>query len=402
MNPYERIAKKCASSTQAASRVEEEKSMKGLKAVPATRTAARDAAIFDQDGDFNPGRFDYGMVKQALKPASGDRIFNSKGQINAQDKKDALTQIHHILNNVTKGNRHVAYTKAADGMTKEARNQILAAALSDPTDQGMKLIAQELALPIKEILDYEGFARKTFRIRKLAQAELFRLPRDIRSVAYIIGGDGMTPESRIHSKYVTPEEYKVTSFPTIDIADIYQLNFDVLDRAQDTAKQEIELWEDKAAVNLIDSASQAINDVVTFASLNISAFEAIRFQVERHRLIVENFMINRAELSDVITSMSTAVDPVTERELILAGYIGNVLGAQILTTAGLGSEVVIPAGTVYATTGADYLGEMGIRIELEATPFNKFPLGETVKGFAFFEMIGFCIPNAKACAKGTK
>ena len=401
MNPYERIAKKASSTTQSASRTEEEKPMKGLKALPADKAASRDESTFDQDGNFNPGRFDYSSLKKATKTAMSDRIFDNKGQINAQDKKDALTQIHHILNNVTKGNNRLAYTKESS-MDKEARKQVLAAALNDPTGQGMSLVAQELALPIKEILDYEGFARKTFRIRKLAQAELFRLPRDIRSVAYVIGGDGMTPESRIHGKYVTPEEYKVTSFPTIDIADIYQLNFDVLDRAQDTAKQEIELWEDKAAVNLIDTSAQAINDVVTFASLNISAFEAIRYQVERHRLIVENFMINRAELSDIITSMSTAVDPVTERELILAGYIGNILGAQILTTAGLGSEVVIPAGTVYATTGADYLGEMGIRIELEATPFNKFPMGETVKGFAFFEMIGFCIPNAKACAKGSK
>jgi hypothetical protein len=376
--------------------------MKGLKAIPADKVAARDESTFDQDGQFNPGRFDYGSLRKATKTAMSDRIFNNKGQINANDKKDALTQINHILSNVTKGNKRIAYTKEAEGLTKEARKEILAAAMNDPTGQGMQLVAQELALPIKEILDYEGFARKTFRIRKLAQAELFRLPRDIRSVAYVIGGDGMTPESRIHGKYITPEEYKITSFPTIDIADIYQLNFDVLDRAQDTAKQEIELWEDKAAINIIDASAQAINDVVTFASLNISAFEAIRYQVERHRLIVENFMINRAELSDIITSMSTAVDPVTERELILAGYIGNILGAQILTTAGLGSETVIPAGTVYATTGADYLGEMGIRIELEATPFNKFPMGETVKGFAFFEMVGFAIPNAKACAKGAK
>ena len=400
MNPYERIANKRASSTQSASRVaNEEKPMKGLKAVPRTREAARDESLFDQDGEFNPGRFDFGSVKKAAKTAMSDRIFNNKGQVNAYDKKDALTQINHILNGVTKGNQKLAYARE-DGMSKEARREILAAAMND--EQGMKLVAQELALPIKELLDYEGFARKTFRVRKLAQAELFRLPRDIRSVAYVIGGDGMTPEARIHGKYITPEEYKVTSFPTIDIADIYQLNFDVLDRAQDTAKQEIELWEDKAAVNLIDAAAQAFNDTVTFASLNISAFEAIKYQVERHRLIAENFMINRAELSDIITTMSTAVDPVTERELILSGYIGNVLGCQILTTAGLGNQTVIPAGTVYATTGADYLGEMGIRIELEATPFNKFALGETVKGFAFVEMIGFAIPNPKSCAKGSK
>jgi hypothetical protein len=241
-----------------------------------------------------------------------------------------------------------------------------------------------------------------FRVRKLGQAELFRLPKDVRSVAYIIGQDGQTPEARIKTKWITPEEFKITSFPAIDISDIYQMNFDVLDRAQDTARQEIELQEDKAGLNIVDRAATTINTTTTFGSLGIGAFEDVRFQVERHRLLVENFWIARAELSDIVKNMSVAVDPVTERELILSGHIGNILNAQILTAAGTGVEEVIPAGTFYATTGADYLGEMGERISLFSEPYNKYALNETVKGWAFIEQVGFAIPNAKAAAKGMK
>lgn len=396
-NPYRKIAS--AQSKQDAPR--------RMAVRPNTKVASKtEETLFEGNGTFNPQRGDVSSSERVTANQTNRRMFDASGEVNAWDKKDALTQIAHLLQNVTKKNASsLSMTAAAENgkiMSKEARMEVLAAALKDPSGEGLRVVGQELALPIKAILDYEGFSRKIYRVRQLGQAELFRVPKDIRSVAYIIGQDGQTPEARIKTKWVTPEEYKVTSFPAIDIMDIYQMNFDVLDRAQDTARQEIELQEDKAGINLLDRAATSVNTTTTFASLGIGAFEDVRFQVERHRLLVEHFLINRAEISDIVKNMSTAVDPVTERELILAGYIGNILNAQILTAAGTGVEEVIPAGTFYACTGADYLGEMGERISLFSEPYNKYALNETVKGWAFVEMIGFVIPNAKAAAKGTK
>jgi len=379
---------------------------KGMAVRPKGRFASRqDERLFEGNGAFNPQRHDAHSSRHATKDRTDRRMFDKKGEVNAWDRRDVLTQINELMNGVTKRNaKALSFYKpeTESNISKEARRDILAAALTDPTNQGFHLVGQELALPIKVILDYEGFARKVYRVRKLAQAELFRIPVDIRSTAWVVGQDGQSNESRIKTKWITPPEWKVTSFPSVDIMDIYQMNFDVLDRAQDTARQEIELKEDQAAVGLIDEAAQTINAVTTFATLGIGAFEDVRFQVERHRLMVENFLISRSELSDIVKTMSAAVDPVTERELILAGYIGNVLNAQILTAAGTGVEEVIPPGTFYATTGADYMGEMGIRIELFSEPYNKYSHQETVKGWAFIEMVGFGIANARACAKGMK
>jgi len=372
------------------------------------RIASRkDEALFENNKTFNPQRYSYpgaDSVRNAMN--TNRRMFDKSGQINANDNKDALTQVYHLLNNVTKKNANRLSTydpqSPAEKMGKEARREILAAALSDPSGAGWHMVAQELALPIKAILDYEGFARKFFRVRHLAQAEFFRIAKDVRAVAYQVGQDGMTPEARIHTTWFTPPEFKIASFPTVDTHDILLMNFDVLDRAQDTARQEIELQEDKAAVTALDAASQAVNAVTTYASLGIGALEAVRFQVERHRLQCANFLINRAELSDIITTMATAVDMVTERELILAGYIGSVLNCQILTSAGIGAEEVVPAGTFYAVTDKDYFGEMGIRGELVAEPFNKLANRETVKGFALWEYVGMGIPTARSSAKGLK
>ena len=386
----------------------------GVKPVPTPRkaslTAKADESNFDGSGDFNPQA--YGGFREDINAAIGNkkaRMFDDNGQINAYDSKDALQQIAYLLQNVTKKASPGTFYREASKMDSDNRRKVLAAALSDPTGEGFAIVGQELLLPIKDIIDYEGWVRKIFRVRPLAQGELFRIAKDVRATAWTIGQDGQSIESRLYGKYVTPSEFKVTSFPTVDIEDIYQMNFDVLDRAQDTARQEIELEEDKRGLAIIDRASVTTNTPTLFTTLGIPAFEDVRYQVERHRLVVAKFLINRRELSDLIKTAVGAtgftgsqVDPVTERELILAGYVGNVLNAQIITAAGTGVQEVVPAGTFYAVTDSEYMGEMGVRVELFSEPFNMFSQRRLVKGWAFGEIIGFAIPNARSVAKGNK
>lgn len=380
-----------------------------VHAVSKTAASHADEQLHDETGTFNPKAF--GGTRDDISAAVGHktaRMFDGSGQINAYDNKDALQQIAYLLNSVSKKAAPGTFYKESSTMPKEARMQVLAAAMQDPSQEGFAIVGQELLLPIKDIIDYEGWARKMFRVRPLAQGELFRIAKDVRSTAWVVGQDGQSIESRLYGKYIQPSEFKVTSFPTVDIEDIYQMNFDVLDRAQDTARQEIELEEDKRALAIIDRASLTVNSPTIFSTLGVAAFEDIRYQVERHRLVVAKFAINRAEVSDLVKTAvglgasGQHVDPVTERELILAGYVGNVLNAQVITAAGTGVEQVVPAGTVYAVTDSEYLGEMGVRVELFSEPFNQFAARRLVKGWAFGEMIGFGIPNARAAAKGHK
>jgi len=418
-NPYTRRTAGAAPSPRGrAPQLPEFRPQSGTQQRTATRTAPQAPAptaqrrasvspqgehLAGQNGEFNPRAFGgwRSSVQEAL--GSGNRMFDKQGSLNASDRRDALTQIAHLLQGVTKTAGAQQFFKTAESqMDKQARMEVLASAMQDPTGEGFAIVGQELLLPIKDIVDYEGWARKIYRTRPLAKGELFRIAKDVRATAWVVGQDGQSLESRLYGKYIQPSEFKVTSFPTVDIEEIYQMNYDVLDRAQDTARQEIELNEDKRGLALLDRAAQTVNSVTLFATLGIAAFEDVRFQVEQHRLIVEKFLIARAELSDIVKTMSTAVDPVTERELILAGYIGNVLNAQIITTAGTGVEEVVIPGSFYAVTGSEYLGEMGIRIELFSEPFNMYAQQRLVKGWAFGELIGFGIPNARAVAKGQK
>jgi hypothetical protein len=357
-----------------------------------------------EEGVINPSSF--GGTSESGKVEAGDsKMFDSEGTVNAYDKKDALQQIAHLLQNVVKDTpAPITALKKESSISKEAKREAILAAFKDPTGEGFAMIGNELLAPIKEIVDYESWARKLLRVRPLAQGELFRITKDVayQTISWVVGQDGQTPESRVYGKYTIPPEFKITAFPSIDIADIYQMQYDGLDRAQDLARQDIERKEDQALVSALDNAATTFNDVTNFSSLGITAFEDMRYQVEQHRLVVDKFLINRQELSDIVTTMSGLVDPVTERELILAGYIGNILNAQIITSAGTGVFEVVPAGTVYAVPAPEYLGDMGIRVDLFSEPFNQYANQLTVKGWAFMEILGIGLPNSRSISKGLK
>lgn len=360
--------------------------------------------IVDESGKYNPRPL--GAVRSSGRVANrSGRMFNKEGQLNAQDNRDALQQIAYLLQDVVKGAPvSPSELKKESAISKQSKREAIVAAFKDPTGEGFSLIGQELIDPIKEVVDYEGWSRKCLRVRPLAQGELFRLTKDVayQTIAWTIGQDGQTPESRVTGRYVQGSEFKVTAFVDIDVAEIYQMQFDGLDRAQDLARQDIERKEDSAFISALNSAATTFNDLTYFTTLGVSAFEDIRYQVEKNRLVVDKFLINRAELSDLVKTMSSAVDIITQRELILSGYIGNFLNAQIVTSAGTATFEVIPAGTVYAIPAPEYLGDFGVRIDLTSDPFNKYAVNETVKGWALLEMVGVLLPNSRAISKGMK
>lgn len=406
-NPYRNL-KTAPVAKQASAQETSQEDLPKATATTKVRVASKaDEQNAGQNGEFNPPSF--AGHRDSIQEALGqprERMFTASGELNAYDKKDALTQIAHLLQNVTKKAGDSLYREAST-MDSDNRRKVLAAAMKDPSNEGFAIVGQELLLPIKDIIDYEGWCRKIYRVRPLAQGELFRVAKDVRATAWTIGQDGQGIESRLTGKYVTPSEFKIVSFPTVDIQDIYQMNFDVLDRAQDTARQEIELEEDKRGLSLLDRAATTVNSETIFTQLGPAALEDIRLQVERHRLTVDKFLINRREVSDLVKTAvglngAQSVDPVTQRELILAGYVGNILNCQIITAAGTGVQEVVPAGTVYAVTSSEYLGEMGVRVELFSEPFNKYSQREMVKGWAFGEIVGFVLPNSRAVAKGRK
>lgn len=353
------------------------------------RKLDKKGSIIDDAGRINP--------RTGVK---GERFFDKKGELNAWDKKDALTMIMRLLSDENVGKVKKASYRVDSELPPEVIRDIYLQAFQSP--EKFKKLGEELLAPIKNVLDYEGWARKILKVRPIGQGEIHRIPKDIWVTAFVIGQDGQAIPSQANASFVFPPEFKVTAFPEVDIGDILRMNFDVIARQQDLAKQMILLKEDKYLVNALTQFAQLINDVVYFTEFNIGTFEDIRLQVERHRLIADKFIMNRYELTSIIKNMHNYVDPVTERELILMGYIGSVYGCQIITSAGTGVQEVVPPHQVFVVTEGSFLGEMGIRAELYSEEYSKAVVSETKKGWMFVEIITQGLVNPRAVAMGRR
>lgn len=347
----------------------------------------------DASGQWNPQR-----------PGSKERTYDARGEMNASDRRDAFAQTAFAVSQSHLANPFGFGQRAASLAEAEEQRRIITAAVNDPTGEGLRLVAQELSLPIKARIDHEGFIRKIYRVRTLQQAEFYRMPKDVRATAFLLGQDGKGQPSQLYQKLIDLPEVAISALVEIDMDELYTAYFDIFERGCDTARQEISMEEDKYGIRILDGASTKANTLTNFVTLNLSVLENLRYQVEQHNLRADKFLIHRQELSDIETNMSTTVDPVTQREWNLAGYVGHWLGCDFVMSSGkVGTtQEIIPAGTVYVVPAPEYLGEMIERYGLMTEAYNQLPNHQFKKGMAFRQKVGFGIPNVQAVAKAVK
>jgi hypothetical protein len=334
---------------------------------------------------------------------TASKMFDDKGEINASSKVEALQKIAGLLEDLASGEHNVEKTASfGDGLGVEESDAMLKTAFQDPHSEEFRLVGQALLNPIKEVIDYEGMARKVFAPRSVKSGEVVRYDKDVFVKAWVIGVDGQTPESQAEGKYVYPPEFEVTANVSLELKDKFRAQFDIVARAADRARQSIEHAEDVAMVNALQAAGNAENVTTLFATLNTAALEGMRYQIERHRLVCDKFLINRQEVSDLINVVAANVDPVTQRELLMAGYIGNFLNAKIITTAGTQTFEILQPGEAIAVTAPEYLGGMPIRVELFSEPYNQMMLGLPRQGWFWYELLGMFVNTPGGVALGQR
>jgi hypothetical protein len=363
-------------------------------------------AVDRKTGDeFNP--MSVGPIGRSGKRSvsASERMFNSQGELNASNNGDALDKIRAILDGMADGTYdagNVHQASQAGGYNLEESEAILREAFSDPSTEGFRQVGQGLLNPIKEVIDYEGLARKIFAPRTVKQGEVVRYDKDVYVQGWVIAEDGQTPQSVVEGKYIYPPEFEVTAYPSIEIKDKFRAQYDILARVQDRARMSIEYQEDLAMVSLLQAGGNQVNTTTTFATLNLAALEGIRYQVEQHRLILDKYIIHRQEVSDLVNTVSTQVDPITQRELIMAGYIGSILNAMIITTAGTQTFEILDPGDVIGVTAPEYLGGMPVRVELFSEPVNEFMEGRPRQGWFWYELISQVLSNPAGVSLGLK
>jgi hypothetical protein len=207
---------------------------------------------------------------------------------------------------------------------------------------------------------------------------------------------------------VTVPEFEVISNPTVRIAEVRRRRFNVIDRAQQKARQEIQAQEDANIFAALDYAADntlggenTAQDIADAGLLKRDLSE-IKVQVDRWDLVTTKFLMNILEFNDILNWGSGGgqaagggeVDPVTMREILQTGLYAHIWGADIIVSK------IVPPGTVFGAADPEFVGVMPIRQDIEVLPADEPK--QLKLGWVVNEIIGIGIVNPRGVAVGRK
>jgi hypothetical protein len=332
-------------------------------------------------------------------------IFNTHGEINASNVQDALSQIVKYASIVEELQSSNTIQATGPSLNDQQRDEMIKQALM--TQEGKIALGQAMATPIRRNLDYQGVGRKALVVDPLPQGALPVYDRDIDVAAVVVSSNGTAPESRVFGDRVTIPEFEIVSNPTVRIAEVKRRRFNVIDRAQQKARQEIQAQEDANVFSALEFAGQSTLggentkqnlDSGSTGILTKNGMLNLKRQIDRWDLVTSKYFLNINEFTDILSWESAGaagasqVDPVTQRELLQTGLYGHIFGADIIVSK------IVPAGTSFACADPEFVGVMPVRQDIEVIPADEPK--QLKLGFVVSEIIGIGIVNPRGVAMG--
>lgn len=339
-------------------------------------------------------------------------IFNTNGEVNASSVQDALSAIVKYASIIEDLQPSSSAQAMANSLSEDQRDEMIKQALM--TQEGKIALGQAMANPIRRNLDYQGVARKALVVDPLPQGALPVYDRDIDVAAVVISSNGTAPESRVFGDRVTIPEFEIVSNPTVRIAEVKRRRFNVIDRAQQKARMEIQAQEDAnvfsalkfAGDNTLGGENTSVDldaagpsgSPAPAGALTKSGMLALKKQIDRWDLVTSKFFLNINQFTDILdwesagAAGASSVDPVTQRELLQTGLYGHIFGADIIVSK------VVPAGEAFACADAEFVGVMPVRQDIEVLPADEPK--QLKLGWVVNEIIGIGIVNPRGVAHG--
>ena len=254
----------------------------------------------------------------------------------------------------------------------------------------------QMAVPIRQQLDFVGTARKFMEIDVLAQGQIIRYDVDIVSQvnAYVVAKRGAVDEVNVEGGYVSPPTWEIFTDANIRLSEIQQRRFNILDRIQESLKISIQVAEDQEFIALINTAT--LNNTGSVANQSSTAGNSKTFLNNISASIMDfdipqyAFLMRFKSFSDIRIWSTKDLDPVSIREVLETGLYGSIWGIDLIVNR------LIQPGSVYGLAEPRFFGVMPVRTELILMPDDS-PKQASI-GYVGYEEIGMAnlVPNAVA------
>lgn len=270
------------------------------------------------------------------------------------------------------------------------------------TPQGRAKLATSMTQPLRTRRDYAAVGRKTFLVEQLPDGALPIYDKDPDVTAYIVGEEGENILAVTKPRRVIFPLFEIASNPEIPLTQIKERRFDLIERAQDLARAQIQAAEDERVFAILDSIATAgfdslpaqLNpDIPVVAPLSGAVLADAFSLIERHDLRVARVYMNARDYADLRKFGRDILDIETQATLLKTGLMATMWGAQIVTSR------LVPVGTVYVCCEPEMFGRIPVRTELTVLSADD-PKARTI-GFSVFENLGLGAYNPRGLTRLT-
>ena len=283
-------------------------------------------------------------------------------------------------------------------ITNETRQTVIQEYIK--TAAGRVKLASSLIQPLRLRRDYSAVGRKTFFVEQLPDGALPIYDKDPEVTAFVVGEEGENILAIQKPRRVISPLFEAASNPEIPLTQIKERRFDLIERAQDLAKAQIQAAEDERVFAVLDSIAvsgfdtlpgQTNPDVNVVAPISPSVFADAFAEIERHDLRVARIYMNAMDYADVRKFGRDILDIESQATLLKTGLQSVLWGAQIITSR------LVPVGFVYICAEPENFGRFPVRTELTVLSADD-PKARTI-GFSCFENVGIGAFNPRGLTR---
>jgi len=267
---------------------------------------------------------------------------------------------------------------------------------------GRAKLAASMTQPLRTRRDYAAVGRKTFLVEQLPDGALPIYDKDPDVTAFVVGEEGENILGITKPRRVIFPLFEIASNPEIPLTQIKERRFDLIERAQDLAKAQIQAAEDERVFAILDAIATAgfdslpaqLNaDIPVVAPISGAVLADAFSLIERHDLRVARIYMNARDYADLRKFGRDILDIETQATLLKTGLMATLWGAQIITSR------LVPVGTVYICAEPEHFGRIPVRTELTVLSADD-PKARTI-GFSVFENLGIGAFNPRGLARLT-
>ena len=264
------------------------------------------------------------------------------------------------------------------------------------TKAGRQKLAASLTQPLRYERDYYSIGRKLIFAEDLPDGAFPIYDKDPEVRAFFISDTGDAVSSVLAPTNVAFPLFEIVANPEIPLTQIQDRRYDLVTRAKDKGRSEINKKEDIRVISVLEAAAEDTTHpygTITgdFAGGNASLSEAFSeafSAIEGTDNLVESILMNPVMYRYIRNFDRDVFDPETQREVLKTGVLGYIWGAKIMVST------QADEGKALVTAERELVGRMPIRSDVVVLSADNPK--ERMIGFAMFERVGVGVHNIKA------